>query len=152
MAFLPVPTYADPVVVDEKTGKSSFSPVWLDWFLKLSTGGLAGTVDHNATTNLQGGSPGSYYHLTAAEHAAIYLVNNGAVFGIAPGGSPFLYQNTATFNLDIIVTGGAGVTLTFSRANITFYALPATGMFMLSPGDYLNIVYVGVPTVTGVPR
>jgi hypothetical protein len=32
----PPPTYALPILVDEKTGKASFSPIWLNWFLELA--------------------------------------------------------------------------------------------------------------------
>ena len=40
--FQPPPTWALPILVDEKTGKAIFSPVWLRWFLDLSAG-LAST-------------------------------------------------------------------------------------------------------------
>jgi hypothetical protein len=32
----PPPTYALPILVDEKTGKASFSPIWLNWFIELA--------------------------------------------------------------------------------------------------------------------
>lgn len=74
--FPPAPTYADPVIADEITGKVKFNPLWLRWFLDLAglltaAGGGAGSFDHNSLLNLQGGTAGEYYHLTAAQHTAL---------------------------------------------------------------------------------
>lgn len=70
--FQPPPTYALPILVDEKTGVAQFNPIWLKWFLDLaqvlsSVGAGGGGVDHNLLTNLQGGQATQYYHLTAGE-------------------------------------------------------------------------------------
>lgn len=76
--FEPAPTYADPVIVDEHTGKSRFNPLWLRWFLKIqafisaSGGGGGGAPDHNSLAGLQGGlGPSEFYHLNATEHATL---------------------------------------------------------------------------------
>jgi len=59
--FQPPPTYALPVLVDERTGKSAFNPIWLRWFLDLSSGlssagAGSGTVTSvSAGTGLSGG-------------------------------------------------------------------------------------------------
>jgi hypothetical protein len=80
--FEPAPTYADPVVVDEHTGKPRFNPLWLRWFLKVASfisasGGGAGTApDHNSLTGLQGGTVNEYYHLTATEHTALGVASS----------------------------------------------------------------------------
>lgn len=34
--FQPPPTWALPILVDEKSGKAIFNPVWLRWFIDLS--------------------------------------------------------------------------------------------------------------------
>ena len=34
--FQPPPTYALPILVDEKTGKAQFNPIWLKWFVDLA--------------------------------------------------------------------------------------------------------------------
>lgn len=80
--FEPAPTYADPVIVDEHTGKSRFNPLWLRWFLKIqafisaSGGGGGGAPDHNSLAGLQGGlAPAEFYHLNATEHAALVAGN-----------------------------------------------------------------------------
>lgn len=73
--FEPAPTYADPVVVDEVSGKPRFNPLWLRWFLKVaafisaSGGGGGGASVHNSLTGLQGGVVGEYYHLDATNYA-----------------------------------------------------------------------------------
>lgn len=79
----PVPSYALPFIGDEQKIAElglKFNPLWLKWFLdvlqNLQTGG---GVDHNALAGLQGGSSGSnqFYHLTAAEYAAIVNAASG---------------------------------------------------------------------------
>lgn len=153
MTFQPVPTYADPVEVDEKTKRGSFSPTWLSWFLQLSNGGLSGTIQHDGLAGLQGGLTGEFYHLTLAQFNATPFRNLTVPSAITPSGSPFAYNNADTFDEDIIVTGGTGITLQFSRDNVTYYALGVTaGMFHLSPGDYLKVTYTAPPTLTKVPR
>lgn len=55
--FQPPPTYALPVLVDERTGKSIFHPIWLKWFVdfaaSLSATG-AGTVTNVSVTTANG--------------------------------------------------------------------------------------------------
>jgi hypothetical protein len=59
--FQPPPTYALPVIVDELTGRSVFNPIWLKWFIDLSSGlgsvgAGSGTVTSvTAGTGLSGG-------------------------------------------------------------------------------------------------
>lgn len=33
--FQPPPTYSEVILVDEKTGKAAFNPIWLKWFIDL---------------------------------------------------------------------------------------------------------------------
>jgi hypothetical protein len=75
-AFQPPPTYALPIIVDERTGRAQFSPIWLKWFVDMaqvlsSFGGGSGSADHNMLSGLQGGASSQYYHLDAAEYASI---------------------------------------------------------------------------------
>lgn len=74
--FPPAPTYAMPIEVDQVTGRQTFSPLWLQWFLSVaqyftSLGAGGAAVDHNALTGLQGGTGGQYYHLSSAGAAAV---------------------------------------------------------------------------------
>ena len=74
--FQPPPTWALPIVVEERTGKAQFNPIWLKWFLDLSgvlgtLGAGSGTAAHNQLGGLQGGSSNEYYHLTASDFAIL---------------------------------------------------------------------------------
>lgn len=74
--FEPPPTYADVVLYDKDGTRPRFNPIWLKWFVDLAafisaSGGGGGGVDHNLTTNLQGGTANQYYHLTSAQQSAL---------------------------------------------------------------------------------
>lgn len=73
---------------------------------------------------------------------------------IAVGASPFTYQNSsASFDADVIVSGGTVTDLSFTRDNATFYTTGLTaGMFRLSPSDRLRVTHAGAPTMTLVLR
>jgi hypothetical protein len=78
-----------------------------------------------------------------------------APFNIVLTGSPFTYQNTNSYPMDVLVGGTIGgvVKLEFSRDGVTWYDTGSFyGMFTLSPFDYLRITYSTAPTVTGIPR
>lgn len=74
----PPPTWASPTNPD-----GSFNPVWLQWFLQLTSvinqtsGGTTG-IQHNALQGLQGGSSGQFYHLDNAGYNAIYATGSMA--------------------------------------------------------------------------
>lgn len=73
--------------------------------------------------------------------------------GITPGASPYTYQNTLGYPADVIVSGGTVSAIAFSRDNATFYTIgPTSGMFALSPYDYLRVTYTVAPTMTFIPR
>lgn len=95
--FQPAPTHADVILVDEKTQKATFNPLWLNWFLMLTqTLNAAGgtVVDHNSLSGLQGGTANQYYHLTAAEHTVVSNFDESAQDAV--GG---ILVDTATVNL-----------------------------------------------------
>lgn len=54
-------------------GVAPGSGYWNDWYEKLRTivNNLLTSIAHNDLTGLQGGSTSEYYHLTAAEYAAL---------------------------------------------------------------------------------
>lgn len=96
--FEPPPTYADPVLVDEKTGKSKFNPIWLKWFIDITavlTAAGGGSVVHNLTTGIQGGSPGQYNHLTNAQLALLVANLHNALSGLQGGTTNEYYHLTA---------------------------------------------------------
>ncbi len=56
---------------------------FVDWRLtELSSTTIQGVSAHNDTTAKQGGTPGEYYHLTAAEHAALNAFDTEFVQGL----------------------------------------------------------------------
>lgn len=76
--FQPPPTYADVVLVEEGQ-LPRFNPVWLSWFLDLAgvlsaSGGGGGSIDHNSTSGLQGGTSNQFYHLTQAAYNLLSVV------------------------------------------------------------------------------
>lgn len=157
IAFQPVPTYADPVLTsrDSKTGqdKSEFNPVWLQWFLQLTQGGLGATVQHDSLAGLQGGASGEYYHLTLAQYLSVNYRNNGSVVAVPPSISPQLVVNGNFYDIDLIYSGGTISLVEFSRDNATFYPVGAgVGFVTLSPGDTARLTFGGVPSFVEVPR
>lgn len=67
--------------------------------------------------------------------------------------SPFTYQNTTAYPVDVIVSGGGVSALAFTRDNVTFYDTGSYyGMFTLSPNDRLRVTYTAAPTMTLIPR
>lgn len=152
MAFQPVPTYQDPVEVNPRTGKSEFSPTWLSWFLTLSQGGLGSTIQHNSTLGLQGGSSGQYYHLTSAQLGAVPFRTITPLVAITVGASPFTFQNTHTFDEDVIVLGPSVTKIEFGRGVVFRDVGLLQGMYHLSPGDFLRVTYTVLPVMTEVTR
>ena len=72
---------------------------------------------------------------------------------IVVGTSPFLYTNTTSGNVDVMVSGGGISALEFSRDATTFYDTGSYyGMFSLSPADTLRVTYVSVPVMTLIQR
>lgn len=134
----PPPTYANPVLVDERTGEGTFNPLWLKWFVDLAgvinaAGGL--TLDHNSLAGLQGGTSGEYFHLTSAQHTAIAslgsLTANTVVFADAAGAlsteAAFGYNSSTNLltvdNLtvadDLTIGSASGDTLTINAGTWT---------------------------------
>ena len=76
--FESAPTYAEPVLVDEVTGKARFNPLWLKWFLNvvqvfnsLLSQSESGTINHELLSGLLGGDANEHYHITLAQQAAV---------------------------------------------------------------------------------
>lgn len=101
--FQPPPTYALPILVDERTGRSSFNPIWLKWFIDLTeiinaSGGGGGAIQHNDTGGLQGGTANQYYHLTSAQQvvaAAWTTAQQALVAKLASANGSTLHPPTA---------------------------------------------------------
>ncbi len=136
--FQPVPTYADPVIVDQKTGRSSFNPVWLSWFLTLSNGGLPSNLNNvTGTLGILNGGTGAN---TFTNHGVVLGHGNAALSASAAGvagqvftsggpavdgaysdlpvGKPGGANTQIQFNSGGVLTGSAN--LTFDLATSTF--------------------------------
>jgi len=155
--FEPPPTYAEVVIVDDKTQKGRFNPIWLKWFLKLVTvlnnsGAASGSVNHNATSDLQGGSANQYYHLTASEYANVNIRKLDAMSTLTPGGSPYSYTNATDNDKEVIVRGGTVSLIEHGRGGSYESVGVTAGIFHVSPGDVLRVTYTVAPTMRLVPR
>lgn len=126
--FQPPPTWADPVLVDEKTQKAKFNPVWLKWFVDLvgilQESGVVGGIAHNSTTGLQGGSAGQFYHFTAAQNT--YLGNFTAGTA-AIVGTTVVLTSTLTINDSKILKTNTNFTNGAAAAVGTLLNAPAAG-------------------------
>jgi len=139
--FQPVPTYADPVIVDQKTGRSSFNPVWLSWFLTLSNGGLPANLS-NVTGTLAVGNGGTG-QVTLTNHGVLMGRGNAGISASTAGtaGQVFTSGGPAADgsyqNLPAPTPAGADTQIQFNNAgtlagsaNFTFD--PATSTFTLN--------------------
>lgn len=69
------------------------------------------------------------------------------------GRSPYVYQNTQSYPVDIMVAKGNVSLLEWSRNGTTWYNTGLTrGMVTLSAGDRIRITYSSAPQITVVPR
>ena len=84
--FQPPPTYALPVVVDEMTGKSVFNPIWLKWFIDLSSG-----------LSSQGAGSGTVTSITAGTGLSGGTITGTGTVALASVGTAGTYVKT-TFN------------------------------------------------------
>ena len=68
---------------------------------------------------------------------------------ITPGASPYTYQNTRSYDEDVVVEGGTVSEIAVSRDGSTFYVLQATtgAKVHLCPDDYLKVTYTVAPTM-----
>lgn len=72
---------------------------------------------------------------------------------ITVGSSPFVYQNSNGFPIDIVISGGTVSDVAISRDSTTYYSLSSSiSLVNLSSGDYLKITYSVAPTLTSIPR
>lgn len=111
------PTFAPVVLVDEKTGRASFNPIWLRWFVDL-VGSIEG-ANHELLTGLLGGAVGTgHWHLTAAELSS---VQNGAFQNLSAAKTFCPPKETAVAQTDVHLYGGLGAPNNANGANGDFY-------------------------------
>lgn len=148
-AFEPPPTYAEVVLINEKTNKGRFNPIWLKWFVDLAAllpGGSAvlGTVTSVAASFTGGlitvgGSP-----ITTTGTLALTVAGTS-------GGIPYFSAATtwassaALTNHGVIVGGGAGAAptaLSVGASNTYLKGItgadPAFTAIVLASADFAN--------------
>lgn len=148
--FQPPPTYADPVLVDEKTGKGQFNPIWLKWFLDItqyinSNGGSTSTIQHNSLGGLQGGNSATseFYHLTSVSYS--YLVNG------VTGSGPIVLQTSPTIITPILNGTVAGTGVSQSSSASTLVQRDANGNAFSNDfivGSTSTVTAAGTTTLT----
>ena len=106
--FEPPPTYASPILIDERTKTASFNPIWLKWFLDLVgilNAGGGGVPLHNSTGSLQGGQANQFYHMTLLQNTLMGTLRggNGApVAGLGNNGD-FYFRNDGTQGANTVI-------------------------------------------------
>lgn len=161
ISFEPPPTYAEPVVVDEKTKKALFNPIWLKWFVDIAAfisanGGGSTTIQHNSLAGLQGGSLNEYYHLTAAQVA---LVGGGVtqlIAGTNVSLSPLGGTGNVTVNVAVSQVGtghtvaGLPAGTTGLREWVTDASAPTWGSAVVGGGAVtVPVFYNGSTWIVG---
>lgn len=72
---------------------------------------------------------------------------------ISVGASPFVYQNTNNYSVDVIISGGSVSLIEFSRDGTSWYDVGFTsGIVRLSPGDRIRVTYTNAPNMVAIPR
>ena len=71
---------------------------------------------------------------------------------LTPGASPWTWQSPYGGDVRVLIASGTITGLAFSRDGTTYYPMDLkAGQVTLSQGDFLQITYTVVPTVTAVP-
>lgn len=134
MATLPdAPTFAEPVIVDKTTRKPSFNPIWLEWFLSVARILRTTETDHNALTNLQGGTTDEYFHLTEAQHVAFESIDAATLTFLGdPTSANLLAAMTDETGTGALVFANTPTLVTPNIGAATGTSLTATGALLSS--------------------
>ena len=73
--FQPPPTWALPIIVDERTEKAIFSPVWLRWFLEFSQNATGAGAGSGSVTEVVAGAGLAGGTITTAGTISLLPVN-----------------------------------------------------------------------------
>lgn len=124
--FQPPPTWALPILVDEKTGKASFNPVWLKWFVDLTalinTGGgtSLGTVTRVSVTTANGVS-GTVTNPTSTPAIALALGAITPTSIAVAGGTTYLSTPAGAAQSAAALWAGTGAPSNANGANGDYY-------------------------------
>lgn len=134
-------------------------------FVRPTFGSALGATDSNVEITglansdllIYDGVQSRWENIPAATVVSTYAPTNYTLppVSVTLTGSPFNYQNTNAYPIDVLVGGATGgvTNLEFSRNGTTWYGTGSFyGQFTLSPNDRLRITYTSAPTVTAIPR
>ena len=76
-SFQPPPTWALPILVDEKSGKAIFNPIWLKWFVDLSANLSSTGTPTGYVRNSGGATVGNF--VTWANSLGTQVADGGVV-------------------------------------------------------------------------
>lgn len=108
--FQPPPTYALPILINEKTNEATFNPIWLKWFLDL-----VGVLD---AIGAGGGIPISGLDPSGGTEDQVIKINGaGTGFDFAsPGYVPFILAGRVFGKPSPVIPGvRAGTNVTVTR-------------------------------------
>jgi len=78
---------------------------------------------------------------------------DGAAPSAVSGASPIIWTNTLPYNVMLLISGGTGVGISYSRDSTTYYPVGvSSGQVMIFPGDTVKITYTSSPTINAVYR
>lgn len=103
--FQPPPTWALPILVDERTGKAIFNPVWLKWFVDLSAnlggaGAGSGSVNSVTASSPLASSGGATPNITLSSYTgtgAVVRANAPTLTKITVSVGTTMISSTAAF-------------------------------------------------------
>lgn len=143
--FQPPPTWALPILVDEKTGKAIFNPIWLRWFLDLSknldsagspTGMIIGpTTSTNNNFAAFNGTTGLILKDSGSSSAS-FLGSGQALAMTGDVTAPSTGLSTGTIATTLANVGTAG---TYTKITFNAKGLETSGSSaVLASADYAN--------------
>ncbi|MFM1651717.1 hypothetical protein ACI7RC_06405 [Brevibacillus sp. B_LB10_24] len=72
---------------------------------------------------------------------------------LSVGASPYVYQNTNTYPVEVITANGTVNSIEFSRNGTVWYDTgTVSGIVQLSPNDRIRVKFTATPTMIAIPR
>jgi len=141
--FQPPPTWALPIMKDDRTGESIFNPVWLRWFLDLSSGlNDSGTASIINVIDASGGTL-LYPLLAASQTGNIAVLTDGGLSYNAStntlSATGFAGALSGAVNKVTLTAPAIGATLTITDGK----TLAATHTITLSGTDSTVMTFPG---------